>query len=108
MTRCSVLPFLKANHRHHTTYKDYGRDRYANTINVSPFAHWLIHGVAGLTLVGAIAPIHAVKIQNKIAVSLWPLTPLLKYPNPLQRLIHNWARLPGWGKIAAIALLMLL
>lgn len=107
MTRCSIIPVLKANHRHHTSYAAYGRDRFANTIPVSQFAHWLIHGVLGGTVVGGVAPVHAVELQNKMAKCFpRPLSGLLWYPNPFQRVVHLWARLPVLVKAGIVLYLV--
>lgn len=88
--RCHLIPILKAKHRHHTTYRDFGRDRDAHTIPLSPLAHWLIHGVLG----GSIWMPKAVTRQNKTARALG-LPWLLGYPNPLQRIAHAWCRVVG-------------
>ena len=92
MTRCQLLPWLKANHRHHTHYiygPWYGPPYVMgwDILNLSPRAHWLVHGLAG----GTLTMRQAVTRQNRVA-RLMPLTWLWRYPNPAQRLLHAVAR----------------
>jgi hypothetical protein len=95
---CSLFPWLKARHIHHTSYK--GPERlYWDMLPLSVAAHWLIHGVAG----GVLTMPKAVTRQNRIARRL-PLRWLWKYPNPAQRLLHAWCRVPGCLRVAGILL----
>ena len=97
MRYCAIIPWLEARERHHYTYKDYGVNRYANTISVSKFGHWMIH-CAGLSPIPGRG---AVRRQNTLAKKLG-LKLILGYPNPLQRALHLWGRSPRWLKIFAL------
>ena len=100
--RCSVFPWLKAEHRHHTNYHRYKEEiPWLDLVPVSTAGHWAIHGLAG----GVLFMDKAVTRQNRIARWL-PLTPLWKYPNPAQRAIHAWCRLPVPGKAGLILILV--
>ena len=96
MSKCQLLPFLKARHRHHTHYTHgpwYGPPYRMgwDILNLSPLAHSFVH-----------FPYGRVGTQNKSArsVARWfprrcqPLVEaLLQYPNPGQRTWHMIARL---------------
>jgi hypothetical protein len=93
MSKCQLLPWLKANHRHHTHYthgKWYGPPYRMgwDILRLSPFAHWLIHGIAG----GTLTMNRSVTRQNAMAERL-PLPWLWRYPNPVQRVLHWVARM---------------
>jgi hypothetical protein len=89
--RCCILPFFQAQYLHHTDYSRYndGEQLWVDLLPVSGLAHWLLHGVAG----GSIWMGKAVTRQNRLAKRLG-LKWLLGYPNPLQRTLHAWGRLP--------------
>lgn len=94
--QCCIFPWLKARHIHHTTYK--GLELlWLDMLPVSVPAHWLLHVVAG----GSGRMEKAVTIQNRNAKAL-PLTWLWRYPNPVQRIIHMWGRVPAVLKWAAL------
>ena len=100
--RCSVFPWLKAQHRHHTNYHRYKEEiPWLDLVPVSKTGHWVIHGLAG----GVGWMDKAVTRQNQIARAL-PLTTLWKYPNPVQRLLHLWCRIPIPGKVVLILILV--
>jgi len=98
MSTCHLLPFLRANHRHHTHYTHgigYGPPYKMgwDILPLSPLAHWLLH-----------FPWGRVRNQNAFARSTarWfprrcqPLIEsLLKYPNPVQRCLHAIGRFNG-------------
>lgn len=99
--RCSVFPWLPAKHRHHTNYHRYKEEiPWLDLVPVSKTGHWVIHGLAG----GVGWMDKAVTRQNQIARSL-PLTTIWKYPNPVQRLLHLWCRIPIPGKVVLIVML---
>jgi hypothetical protein len=99
--QCCVFPWLKARHIHHTTYK--GPEwLWLDMLPVSMPAHRLIHVVAG----GSGRMVKAVTIQNRRARSM-PLAWLWRYPNPLQRCIHAWGRVPNVLKWAGLWLALL-
>jgi hypothetical protein len=90
--RCCILPVFQAQHLHHTTYARYnnGEQLWVDLLPVCGFSHWLLHGVAG----GSLWMRKAVTRQNRMAKRLG-LKWLLGYPNPLQRTLHMWGRLPA-------------
>jgi hypothetical protein len=89
--RCCILPVFQAQQLHHTTYSRYnnGEQLWVDLLPVCLLAHWLLHGVAG----GSLWMGKAVTRQNRMAKRL-KLRWLLGYPNPLQRALHMWGRLP--------------
>jgi hypothetical protein len=86
--QCSLFPWLKARHIHHTRYGGVEL-LWLDMLPLSVSAHWLIHVVAG----GSGQMEKAVTIQNRNAKTL-PCTWLWKYPNPIQRFLHAWCRVP--------------
>ena len=95
---CYLLPFLNANHRHHTHYTHgigYGPPYVMgwDILPLSPFAHWLVH-----------FPWGRVRNQNAAAKSIARWLPqrlqplalaLMKYPHPGQQCLHAIARFNG-------------
>jgi hypothetical protein len=86
--QCAMLPWLKARHIHHTTYR--GPEwLWVDMLPLSVTGHWVIHVLAG----GSGRMAKAVTRQNRNAKAL-PLTGLWRYPNPAQRALHAWCRVP--------------
>jgi len=86
--RCALFPWLEARNIHHTAYGG-PEEMWWDLLPLSLTAHWIIHGIAG----GSVTMPKAVTRQNRMARAL-PLTWLWKYPNPAQRLLHGWCRVP--------------
>ena len=86
--RCAMFPWLKGRNIHHTAYG--GPERlWWDLLPLSLTAHWVIHGLLG----GSLTMPKADTRQNRMARAL-PLSWLWKYPNPLQRCVHWWCRIP--------------
>lgn len=82
--------YQRYNFHHTTSPFAYGGEIPGwNYILLCPLAHWFVHNVLG----GSWFSDRDVTVQNARAKKM-PLTWLWKYPNPLQRLFHNWCRLP--------------
>jgi hypothetical protein len=96
MARCQIFFGLQSTIRHHTHYthgihcgKPY-RMKW-DILYLSKPAHYLVHAVAG----GTLWMKDAVTRQNKMAKWYGLLSPILKFPNPIQRTIHLIARFNG-------------
>ena len=96
--QCSVFPWLRAKHRHHTNYRRFKEEiPWVDTVPVSKVGHWVIHGLAG----GVLWMDKAVTRQNQLARWL-PVSTLWRYPNPAQRVIHLWCRFPLAAKTIVV------
>lgn len=94
--QCALLPWLKARHIHHTAYG--GLELlWVDMLPLSVTGHWVIHVLAG----GAGRMEKAVTRQNRNAKAL-PLPWLWRYPNPAQRALHAWCRVPNVLKWAGM------
>lgn len=88
--RCAMFPWLRARNIHHAAYG--GPERlWWDLLPLSLTAHWILHGLAG----GSVTMRKAVTRQNRMARAL-PLPWLWRYPNPAQRCLHWWCRIPVW------------